>query len=74
MFLWQVRNQAIEVKSMHACMPVVVKRKLLQISKMILKVFKKSWGKLFNNYLAERHSDEDDTKNLKKVSAKSAAR
>jgi hypothetical protein len=54
-------------------MPVVVKRKLLQISKMILKVLKKSWGNFFNN-LAERHSDEDDTKNLKKVSAKSAAR
>jgi hypothetical protein len=73
MFLWQVSNQAIEVKSMHACMPVDVKRKLLQISKMILEVFKKSWGKFFNNYLAERHSDKDDTKNLKKVSAKSAA-
>jgi hypothetical protein len=38
---------------------------------MILKVFKKSWGKFFNNDLAERLSDEDDTKNLKKVSAKS---
>jgi hypothetical protein len=55
---------------MHGCMPVVVKRKLLQISKMILKAFKKSWGKFFNNYLAERHSDEDDTKNLEKVSCK----
>jgi hypothetical protein len=73
MFLWQVSNQAIEVKSMHACMPVVVKRKLLQILKMILKVFKKSQGKFFNNYLAERQRDEDDTKILKKVSGKFAA-
>jgi hypothetical protein len=44
MFLWQVNNQAIEVNSMH----VVVKRKLLQISKMILKVLKNRAGGSFS--------------------------